>query len=80
MKAQDGATPASAAGTVIICPETVHSAKTTTLCQVINVIGTVDGTAAPAGSRWVDVDVTNRMPPLSPATVLPPCAVQVTGQ
>lgn len=80
MKAQDGATPVSAAGTVIICPKTVHGAKTTTLCQVINVIGTVDGTAAPAGSRGVDVDVTKRTPLLSPASVLPPCAIQATGQ
>lgn len=66
VRAQDGATPVSAAGTVIICPKTVHGAKTTILCQVINVIGTVDGTTAPAGSRGVDVDVIERTPPLSP--------------
>lgn len=78
VRAQDGATPVSAAGTVIICPKTVHGAKTTILCQVINVIGTVDGTTAPAGSRGVDVDVIERTSPLSP--VLPPCAFQATGQ
>lgn len=69
MKAQDGAIPASAAGMVIIGPETVHGAKTTSLCQVINVIGTVDGTTVAAGSWGVDVDVIMRIPLLSPSLV-----------
>lgn len=51
VKGHDGATPISAAGTAISCPETVPGAEATALCQAISVTGTVDGTAAGAGSQ-----------------------------